>query len=129
MAGGLLRLPVSRERCMKMHRLLERLDGAASTLVPLAYLSGMLIGTAAYFSGVILEAGVAVGIALAIAVELHGFLAQRRLRATWSHLASMAADDPGRAQLTAQLRANVVVLSILIVLSMYNGAEIGRAHV
>lgn len=105
-----------------MHRLLERLDGAASTLVPLAYLAGMLIGTAAYFSGVVLEAGVAVGIALAVAVEMHGFLAQRRLRATWSHLASVAADDPQRASLAAQLRANVVVLSILIALSMYNGA-------
>src|SRR5260221_497472 len=118
---------LNRQRCREkgaspMHRLLEKLDGAASTLVPLAYLAGMLIGTAAYFSGVVLEAGVAVGIALAIAVEMHGFLAQRRLRATWSHLASVAADDPQRASLTAQLRANVVVLGILIVLSMYNGA-------
>jgi hypothetical protein len=105
-----------------MHRLLERIDGAAATLVPLAYLAGMLIGTAAYFSGVVLEAGVAVGLALAFAVEVHGFLAQRRMRATWGQLARLSRDDPERERLTAQLRANVVVLAALILLSMYNGA-------
>jgi hypothetical protein len=64
-----------------MHRLLERLDGAASTIVPLAYLTGLLLGTMSYFAGVTLDAGLAVGVALALAVELHSFLEQRRVRA------------------------------------------------
>ena len=64
-----------------MHRLLERLDGAASTIVPLAYLAGLLLGAMSYFAGVTLDAGLAVGVALALAVELHSFLEQRRVRA------------------------------------------------
>jgi uncharacterized membrane protein YdfJ with MMPL/SSD domain len=67
-----------------MHRLLERLDAAASTIVPLAYLTGLLLGTMSYFAGVTLDAGLAVGVALALAAELHAFLEQRRCRALWA---------------------------------------------
>ncbi len=104
------------------HRALERLDAAAATLVPLAYLGGILIGTAAYFSGIILDAGIAVGLALAFAVEVHGFLAQRRVRATWARLTRLAADDPARAVVGHQFRVHVALLGFLVALSMYNGA-------
>jgi hypothetical protein len=36
-----------------MHRLLERIDGAASTLVPLAYLAGMLISASHQAGGMV----------------------------------------------------------------------------
>ena len=100
-----------------MHRFLERLDAAASTVVPLAYLAGMALGTAAYFTGLVADGGLAVGCALALAVELHGFLEQRRVRALWAvwmrtHTAAALAD----------LRVHVGILAALVLFQAYNGA-------
>ena len=105
-----------------MHRLLERLDGAASTIVPLAYLAGMLLGTAAYFSGLVLDAGVAVGVALACAVELHGFLEQRRVRALWGAY-SRTPDGEARDRVFGELRAHAVILGALVLFQAYNSLQ------
>jgi hypothetical protein len=105
-----------------MHRILERLDGAASTIVPLAYLAGMMLGTAAYFSGLVLDASVAVGLALAVAVELHGFLEQRRVRALWAAYGRMP-ESEARDQLFGQLRAHVGILAGLVAFQAYNSLQ------
>ncbi len=105
-----------------MHRLHERLDGAASTVVPLAYLAGMMLGTAAYFSGLVLDASVAVGLALATAVELHGFLEQRRVRALWDVYARIP-EVEARDQLGGQLRAHVANLAGLMFFQAYNSLQ------
>lgn len=104
-----------------MHRLLERLDGAASTLVPLLYLCGLALGTVAYFSGVRLALdGVLVGGALALAAEMHSYLEQRRVRAVWAQLARLPDDDDHRDALTTQLRAHGAILAILVLFSSFN---------
>lgn len=109
-----------------MHRLLERLDSAASTIVPLLYLAGLALGTASYFAGVTLEgenAGLAVGAALALAAELHSFLQQRRVRATWSQLQRLPDDlehGPERDALATQLKVNAGILAALLAFSAFN---------
>ena len=105
-----------------MHRILERLDGAASTIVPLAYLAGMMVGTAAYFSGLVLDAGTAVGISLAVAIELHGFLEQRRMRALWNAYTRMPESEE-RDRLGGQLRAHVAILAGLVLFQAYNSLQ------
>lgn len=104
-----------------MHRILERLDRNFTVLVPLAYLAGMLVATAAYFSGLVLDATVAVGIALATAAEIHSFLEQRRVRLTWQQLAKTSDDDPRHEQLASQLRLHVALLAGLVLFSIGNG--------
>jgi|GEM_PF-5169722 len=104
-----------------MHRLLERLDRQMTVLVPLTYLVGLFLGTAAYFSGLILNAGVAVGIALAFAVEVHGFLEQRRVRLAWTTVSRIAEDDPKREVLDVQLRLHIGILVGLVLFSIGNG--------
>src|SRR5262249_17256417 len=101
----------------------ERLDSAASTIVPLAYLGGMMLGTAAYFSGLILSAGLAVGLSLALAVELHGFLEQRRVRALWATYHRTTEDTIARYDVLSQLRAHVLILSALVLFQAYNSLE------
>lgn len=103
-----------------MHRLLERLDSGASTLVPLLYLLGLALGAAAYFSGVIVDAGIAVGIGLACAAELHSFLQQRRVRATWGLLQREQIGTPEREKLAGQLWINGAILAALLLFSTYN---------
>jgi hypothetical protein len=103
-----------------MHRLLERLDGAASTIVPLLYLLGLMLGTMAYFTGVHIGFGLAVGTALAFAAEMHSFLALRRVRAIWGQVNRTPESDLRREELVGQLRANVVILGLLIAFSTYN---------
>jgi hypothetical protein len=103
-----------------MHRFLERLDGAASTLVPLLYLAGLMLGTMAYFTGISLDAGLAVGVALATAAEVHAFLEQRRTRAAHAILARTPLDDPRREQLVNDLRLHIGILAALVVFSTYN---------
>ena len=103
-----------------MHRLLERLDSGASTLVPLLYLLGLALGAAAYFSGVIVDAGIAVGIGLACAAELHSFLAQRRIRATWGQFQREQIGTPERERLAGQLWTNGLILAALLLFSTYN---------
>lgn len=108
-----------------MHKLLERLDDSASTFVPVVYLVALSLGTAAYFSGVILDAGAAVGITLALAAEVHAFLEQRRVRASFaawriaSQNAATGADrQPWHAD--AQLRLHGGILLALVAFSTYN---------
>lgn len=103
-----------------MHRFLERLDSAAATVVPLLYLVGLMLGTMAYFTGVTLDAGLAVGMALACAAEVHAFLEQRRTRAAWGVLQRTPDDDPRRDSLSANLRLHVGILAALVVFSTYN---------
>jgi len=102
-----------------MHRLLERLDGAASTIVPLAYLTGLLLGTMSYFTGVTLDAGLAVGVALALAAELHAFLEQRRCRSLWAAY-NRASDLDVRERLAGQLKAHIAILAALVMFSAVN---------
>lgn len=97
-----------------MHRLLERLDGMASTIVPLAYLAALFLGTAAYFGGAVLNYGAAVGLALACASELHSFLASRRARAAYGALARVSKDDAQYETLRGAVRANVAILAALL---------------
>jgi hypothetical protein len=103
-----------------MHRLLERLDDATTTIVPLLYLGGLALGTMAYFAGVTLDAGLAVGVALATAAELHSFLEQRRVRLLWARLARASTVDPQRDGLISALRAHVAILAALVAFSTYN---------
>lgn len=102
-----------------MHRTLERLDAAASTIVPLAYLAGLMLGTMAYFTGVTLNLGLAVGVALAIAAECHAFLEQRRCRALYSMYGRMT-DADQRQRLAGQLRLHVGILAALVAFSAVN---------
>ncbi len=104
-----------------MHRLLERLDRSFTTLVPLTYLVGLFLGTAAYFSGLVLDAGVAVGIALAFAVEVHSFLQQRRVRLLWQQLTRTLDDEAKRAALVTQLKLQMAILVGLVAFSIGNG--------
>lgn len=100
-------------------RWLEKLDDAASTIVPVAYLVGLLLGTMSYFAGLTLDFGVAVGVALAFAAELHSFLEQRRVRALWAQ-AGRARDAETQERLARQLRAHVVILCALVAFSAVN---------
>lgn len=86
-----------------MHRMLERLDGAASTLVPLLYLSGLALGTIVYFTDARIGALLAVGVSLALAAECHAFLAQRRVRALWALYTRRGLDEDAREALRTQL--------------------------
>lgn len=102
-----------------MHRILERIDGAASTIVPLLYLGGLMLATVAYFSGISLNFGAAVGVALAAACELHSFLQQRRFRASWSAFRRSAHDDSRRGALLTDLRTQGAVLGVLLAFSTF----------
>lgn len=82
----------------------------------------MLLGTAAYFSGLVLDAGVAVGVALACAVELHGFLEQRRVRALWGAY-NRTPDGETRDRAFAELRAHAVILGALVLFQAYNSLQ------
>lgn len=103
-----------------MHRFLERLDAAASTVVPLLYLAGLMLGTLSYFANVQLGFTLAVGIALAFAAELHSFLALRRCRAIFGQLTRTTTDPDTRERLAAQLRVHVAILGALVAFSTFN---------
>src|SRR5262249_40479013 len=77
----------------------------------------------AYFSGLVVDAGVAVGLALATAVELHGFLEQRRVRALWGAYHRTEGDTIARDGLLAQLRAHIGILAGLGAFQAYNSLE------
>ncbi len=80
-----------------MHRLLSRIDEAASTAVVLIYLSAMGLATGIYFVGhsFAWAPGLALYIAfgLAAAVEVHSFLAQRRARKLYAQLHASGIED------------------------------------
>ena len=78
-----------------MEKMLERIEGAARFLVPLAYMVGLIGGTMFYFTdgaGNLSRFLLDVGAALAIAVELHSFLTQRRVLVAWTQVRK--AHDP-----------------------------------
>lgn len=102
-----------------MHRLLERLDAGAATLVPLLYLAGLMLGTMAYFTDERLGMGLAVGTALAFAAELHSFLQQRRCRALWGQL-TRTQDADARERIRGQFLANLAILAALVLFSAFN---------
>ena len=103
-----------------MHRLLEKLDGLMSTLVPLLYLAGLAAGTLAYFSGLKLGFALTVGVCLAIAAEVHSFLQQRRVRALWAMFTRRTLDDETRESLERQLWVQGGILAGLVAFSAYN---------
>lgn len=103
-----------------MHRLLERLDNAASTLVPLLYLAGLALGTIVYFTDAHIGALLAVGVSLALAAEIHSFLAQRRVRALWALYTRRGLDEDAREQLARQLWVQGAILAGLVAFSAYN---------
>jgi hypothetical protein len=102
-----------------LHRILERLDGAASTLVPLLYLLGLALGTTVYFTDAHIGALLAVGVSLALAAEIHSFLAQRRVRALWA-LYTRTRDEDAREALRTQLWVQGAILAGLVAFSAYN---------
>ncbi len=68
---------------------MERMEGVARQLVPLCYMLGLIVGTAYYFTdgaGNLGKYALYVGVALAIATELHSFLLQRRILVAWTQL-------------------------------------------
>lgn len=97
-----------------MHRILERLDALTSSLVPLLYLAGLMLGSIAYFAGLTLNYELAVGLALASALELHSFLQQRRARAAYTQLQRLADTDPEYEQARHQFRVNAWLLVALL---------------
>lgn len=103
-----------------MHRTLERLDAAASTIVPLLYLVGLALGVVSYFTGLTVGLGIAVGFGLACAAELHSFLQQRRVRASFALLSRLTRDDPRRGALLWQFAVSAGILAFLILFSTYN---------
>lgn len=103
-----------------MNRLLERLDGAASTLVPLLYLLGLALGTVVYFTNAHIGALLAVGVSLALAAEVHSFLAQRRVRALWGLYTRRGLDEDAREALRTQLWVQGSILAGLVGFSAYN---------
>lgn len=103
-----------------MHRALERLDTAASTIVPLLYLAGLMAGTLSYFADVQLGFVLTVGIALAFAAELHSFLALRRCRAIFAQFTRAALGSEQRERLAVQMRVHVAILGALVAFSTWN---------
>lgn len=111
-----------------MRRLLERLDEIGSTIVPLAYLAGLFLGTASYFTGyrgwsVVL----AVGIGLALGSEVHSFLQQRRARAAFAEYRRIrkAAGDATDAQ--EVFRFNAYLLAALVVFQCFTATMFAAA--
>jgi hypothetical protein len=100
-------------------RILEKLDGVLSGLVPILYLLGLALGTAAYFTGVTRDFGLAVG-ALACAAECHLFLQQRRVRRRLGDLSRASEQHPRRPQLARAFWGHVAVLLFLVAFSTYN---------
>lgn len=106
-----------------MHRFLERFARALSAGVVFVYLTGMALGTASFFAGVRVEPAIlAVGIALAAAVEVHSFLEQRQLRAAWQRWRTLPRDvDPEvRAGARAQYRVHLGLTVLLVAFSMFS---------
>lgn len=103
-----------------MERLLERLDGAFSTIVPLLYLVGLAAGTLAYFTDIRLGFTLTVGVCLALAAEVHSFLQQRRLRSLWAVFTRPNLDEDTRESLVKQLWVQGGILAGLVAFSAYN---------
>jgi hypothetical protein len=106
-----------------VHRLFDALDSALSAVVPLLYLIGLAAGTLAYFSGLVLEFGSAVGVCLAIAAECHSYLVQRHMRMARARLNRATIRDEAYAQLEAQYIRQRTVLLLLIAFSTFNSIE------
>jgi hypothetical protein len=114
----------SSEKCTKSSS--ERLDAAASGIVPLLYLGGVMAGVAAYFAGITLDIGLAVGISLAAAAEAHSFLQQRRFRDSLARLLKLAPDaehDDERDDLWRLVWINGGILAALLAFSAYNAIQ------
>lgn len=111
-----------------MRRLLERLDEIGSTIVPLAYLCGLFLGTASYFTGyrgwsVVL----AVGIGLALGSEVHSFLQQRRARAAFAEYRRIRKAGGDAADAQEVFRFNALLLAALVAFQCFTATMFAAA--
>jgi hypothetical protein len=106
-----------------IHRFFDAIDGALSALVPLLYLVGLAAGTLAYFSGILVQFDVAVGVCLAVATECHAYLTQRRMRMARARLNRATVRDEAYGQLEAQYTRQRNILIALIAFSTYNSVQ------
>lgn len=105
-----------------MHRVLEKLDGAFSTVVVLLYLGGLGLGTVSYFAGIVTDLGVGAGIGLALALEIHSWLQQRRTYeayATWTQARRAGAEEDAVIDRRKTFFTNLLVFSLLLSFSMF----------
>lgn len=111
-----------------MRRLLERLDEIGSTIVPLAYLAGLFLGTASYFTGyrgwsVVL----AVGIGLALGSEVHSFLQQRRARAAFAEYRRIRKAGGDASDAREVFRFNAGLLAALVAFQCFTATMFAAA--
>jgi hypothetical protein len=106
-----------------IHRIFDAIDSTLSAFVPLLYLIGLAAGTLAYFSGLIVDFNVAVGVCLAIAAECHSYLVQRRMRMARARLNRTAVSDSAYGQLEAQYARQRNILIVLLAFSVYNSIQ------
>lgn len=104
-----------------MHRVLERLDALGGTLVPLAYLAGLLLGTMTYFAGSASLSPWVVAVGLAVGSELHAFLQQRRARAAWADYQRLTDADTGKGAARKHFRTQAYILAGLIAFQCFTG--------
>lgn len=118
-----------------MHKLFDFFDDQVSELLPLLYLFGTAVGTAYFFVGAsFLDLGHTLaqdpflvlvfitGIVIAVAVELHAYLQQRRARQAWQELQRTPTSSPNyplvkRASLVAH-RWMIALMAFQMVSSM-----------
>ncbi len=106
-----------------IQRIFDHVDNVLSAIVPLLYLIGLAAGTLAYFSGLIVDFNVAVGVCLAVAAECHSYLVQRRMRMARARLNRVKVSDEAYAQLEAQYTRQRNILIVLLLFSVYNSVQ------
>lgn len=106
-----------------IHRVFDALDSLLSALVPVLYLLGLAFGTLAYFSGLVVEFDVAVGVCLAVAAEFHSYLVQRRMRMARARLNRATVADAAYGSLEAQYTRQRNILIALLAFSVYNSVQ------
>jgi len=106
-----------------VHRIFDAIDGALSAVVPLLYLIGVAAGMLAYFSGILVQFDVAVGVCLAVAAECHAYLTQRRMRMARARLNRATVRDEAYGQPEAIYTHQRNILIALIAFSTYNSVQ------
>lgn len=107
-----------------MHKLLEKFSRLMGTGVIFTYLFGLFAGTATYFVGHLIgndtSFSFAVGIALAVSIEIHSFLSQRLTRSLWQQLHKMDETDDGYDDIKGQFKLHLWITIGLVTFSMIN---------
>ncbi|MGZ6362198.1 MAG: hypothetical protein ACXWP0_11015, partial [Ktedonobacterales bacterium] len=107
-----------------MEKALERFARLMGTGVIITYLVGLFVGTATYFVGRLIgndtSFAFAVGIALAVSVEVHSWLSQRLARNLWQQLHKMSETDERYDDIRAQFKLHMWITVGLVVFSMVN---------